>query len=427
MPRRNVAALCTLLLGVCLAGEARPARVEVASNGDGFVLLRDGAPYVVKGAGGATDLASVAASGGNSVRTWGIEGAEALLDSAAEHGLTVAMGLPVAGERFGMDYGSAAAVDDQRARVAAAVRALKDHSALLFWIVGNELNHGMRSPRVYDEVNALSELIHRIDPYHPTTTAVTAGFEPLELVLERAPDLDFVSIQLYAAMALMPQYADEWLAGRPFMVTEWGPIGHWEAARTAWGAPVEMDSTAKAERYLNDYRELIEPHLGQALGSYVFLWGQKQERTPTWYSMFTERGEPTAAVDAMQMAWTGAWPGNRAPAVTSMLLDGRSAADDVALAAGRAYAASLAAHDPDGDALSYRWSIKPESAATQEGGDYEAPVGDMAGLIEDATASAIALTAPDASGAYRLFAYVYDSKGSAGHANVPFRVQEATR
>ena len=39
--------------------------------------------------------------------------------------------------------------------------------------------------------------------------------------------------------------------------------------------------------------------------------------------LFLPGGESTAGVDAMQYAWTGAWPANRAPAIAPLQLDGR--------------------------------------------------------------------------------------------------------
>ena len=407
--------VCASSLGLVLACadatavvSAAPVPVEVTRHEDGFRLLRGGAPYVVKGAGAAasSSFRSVAERGGNSVRTWGIENAERDLDEAARHGLTVALGLPVAAERWGMDYSDPEAVAEQRRRILETVARLANHPALLAWILGNELNHGMQDgARVYAEVNALAQMIRAVDPHHPTTTAITAGEEPIGLVMQHAPDLDFVSIQLYGALALMPRYANEWFRDHPFMVTEWGPLGHWEAGQTTWGAPVEMDSSAKAKRYLEGYRQLIEPHLpgasgasgasgGPCLGSYVFLWGQKQERTPTWYSLFATTGESTAAVDAMQLAWTGHLPPNQAPAVQAMRLNGQKAPESVTLTAGQQYRAEIAAHDPDGDPLTYRWSLKRESTATQEGGDYERPIADIPGLMDSPAKAHTTLHAP---------------------------------
>ena len=52
---------------------------------------------------------------------------------------------------------------------------------------------------------------------------------------------------------------------------------------------------------------MLAPNREQIVGNYVFLWGQKQERTPTWYGLFTPEGEATESVDVMTYLWTGAW------------------------------------------------------------------------------------------------------------------------
>ncbi len=399
-------------------------RVDVVAVDDGYTLVRDGKPYLVKGAGLAgVDLATLAARGGNSIRTWGVEDAEAMLDAAHRHGLTVSLGLPVAPERSGFDYDEPAAVAEQRRHVRAAVLRHKDHPALLAWIVGNELDMGMTNPGVYDEVNELARLIHEVDGNHPTTTTISALERTLvRLVRERAPDLDFLSVQAYGALALMPK-AIRYLRDGPFMVTEWGPLGHWEVAKTRWGAPIEQDSTEKGRHYLTSYRNLIEPFLGPGLGSYAFLWGQKQERTETWFSLFTETGESTSAVDVLQFVWTGRPPANQAPTLESLSLAKRSAADSIRLAAGRTYSAKATVTDPDGDRVAYRWHVKPESTATTVGGDAEAAIAAIDGVfVGDAYRAEVVLRAPDAAGPYRLYLMASDGQGHAAHANVPFMV-----
>ena len=424
---RRLTAALALAATLPAAAEAVPVRV-VGENG-AYHLLRGGEPYVVKGAGVAgMDFATVAARGGNSVRTWGVEMIQAKLDAAERNGLTVAVNLPVTSERHGFDYDDAAAVAAQRERIETLVRRYRDHSALLAWILGNELDFGHGNPRVWDAVNALSQAIHRLDPHHPTTTAIS-GADPalIDTVLTRAPDLDFVSVQLYGALALLPGYADGPLEDVPFMVTEWGPLGFWEVANTAWGAPLEQHSSVKAAHYLKGYQRFIAPLLpGPALGSYTFLWGQKQERTPTWFSLFTETGESTEVVDAMQLAWTGAVPENRAPTVAALRLNGQNASDSVRLTAGRSYPAEALFADPDGDALVYEWRVKPESTAQTTGGDFEPAIADLPGLIAANAGSTATIRAPAEAGAYRLFATAYDDHGHAAYANVPFLVLPPT-
>ena len=400
-------------------------KTEVVAYDGGYTLVRDGKPYLVRGAGAGLvgDLASVAARGGNSIRNWGIEVAQETLDEAHKHGLTVLMGLPVAAERFGMDYDDEAEKEKQRETIKAAVLEYKDHPALLGWIIGNELDMRFTNHGVYDEVNAISKMIHELDPLHPTTTTISDIKEELViLVRERAPDLDFLSLQVYGALFVMPK-AISYLKEGPFMITEWGPLGHWEVGKTKWGAPVEMHSTEKAKHYLTSYRDLIAPYLDYALGSYVFLWGQKQERTSTWFSLFTETGEATAAVDAMEIAWAGRLPKNQAPVVESFSLARRGPHDSVRLSAGKRYSARAKIFDPEEDELTYQWQIKPESQETVVGGDFEQAIAEVSDLfVGDATGDDVKFHAPSEAGEYRIFLMVYDGQGNAAHANIPFLV-----
>jgi hypothetical protein len=66
----------------------------------------------------------------------------------------------------------------------------------------------------------------------------------------------------------------------------------------------------------------------------------------------------------------------------------------------------------------------PESDATQTGGDREEIPPVISGLITEKGPGLVDLTTPEEPGAYRLFVYVYDGKGHAGHANIPFYVEE---
>ena len=402
-----------------------PVKVEVAGSEGNYQLLRGGKPYLVNGAGAiVSNYAELARRGGNSVRTWNIDMAQARLDQAMEAGITVSLCLPVVAPRYGFDYTDETFLVAQRTRVWAAVERYRDHPALLSWILGNELNYGHTDPALWDEINNLSRIVHHLDPNHPTTTAI-AGLEEdvIRAVQERAPDLDFLSFQVYGGLALLPEFAEGILADTPFMITEWGPLGHWEVAATEWGAPVEQNSSVKAKHYRDQYRKFIAPHLGNGLGSYAFLWGQKQERTPTWYSMFTYSGETTETMDALQAAWTGEYPENRAPRVRSLLLHGKNAHQNVTLLPGERYIARLSASDPDGDELRYQWALRAESQATAEGGDFEEAIEEIDGHIENTTLRHIVMRAPETPGAYRLFVEVYDGKGHAGYANVPFRVR----
>lgn len=406
-----------------------PAEVKVVQVADGYQLQRNGQPYQIKGAGMNVDeIAVFAAHGGNSIRTWSTGGDVAtgrkFLDEAEKYGVTVALCLNLGRERHGFDYGDEEAVANQLEFARREVLKYKDHPALLFWIIGNELNHGYTDSRVFDAINAISKMIHAEDKYHPTTTALT-GFSP-ELLADaesRAPDLDFLSFQLYASLDNLPLKIQETGYTKPFMITEWGATGHWEVSKTAWGAPIEMNSSEKAQRFRARYENVIAAHSNQIIGSYVFLFGQKQERTPTWYGMLLEDGSRTEAMDVMHYIWNGVWPEQRAPHVHKMLLDSKRADQSVVLHAGERYKAELDAIDPEEGELTYHWMVRRESEATEQGGDPEVIPEEVPVDIVPLDNGSIMFSAPEKAGAYRIFGHVYDGSDLAGHANIPFLVE----
>ena len=411
------------------ANQTRGAiKVEVVGSNGSYQLLRGGQPYHIKGAGiDLGDFEAFARHGGNSFRTWSVDShgrsGQKILDTAESLGLTVSMTLVMGAEHWGFDYSDSAAVAAQYERARQDVLRYKDHPALLTWIIGNELNYDSHNPAVYDAVNEVALMIKELDPNHPTTTTL-AGYSPeiVETVKTRAPALDFISIQLYGDLINLPSYLERDNFTDPYFVTEWGAVGHWEVGQTSWNAPIEQNSTMKAANYLKSYDQVLRPFTEQAIGSYVFLWGQKQERTGTWYGLFTTTGEETEAIDVMHYIWNGKWPENRAPAINDMRLDGKTAYDNVTLESGQSYRAAVDSFDHEGDPLSYKWELRRESTSTEGGGAQEYIPELIEGLIQDENKNTIELTTPEERGAYRLFVYVYDGQNHAAHANIPFYV-----
>jgi hypothetical protein len=425
-PRRTVAhtIILSFLSGLfpvaAVAGGDGPSVVKVEKDQDNYRLLRDGKPYVIKGGGGRVYLEALKEAGGNSLRTWGEDELEPLLDRAHELGLTVTIGIWLGQERQGFNYADAEAVRREVEKARGFFRRYRRHPALLMWGLGNEMEGSGDNPVIWQTVNEIARVAKVEDPNHPTMTVIAeAGGLKIAQFRSHCPDVDVLGINSYGGLPTLPKRLAEAGMARPYVITEFGPPGPWEVRKSGWGAPVEPSSTEKALIYLDNYSRSIAAQPGRCLGSFAFLWGHKQEATATWFGTFLPSGERLGAVDAMTFAWTGRWPANRAPDLKAVT----TAAREAEIAPGAKITVKLDATDPEDDPIVVRWEVRSESTDRRLGGDRETePPAHPECFVEAKGLDAI-FRAPTRPGAYRIFAYLYDGKGGAACANVPFAVR----
>lgn len=446
MNRFSFYALILCCLPFCLMAQQQkgPIKVEIKQENGAFQLYRGGEPYYIKGVGGQEYLDRAVAFGANSIRTWGANDAIKVLDKAHEKGLSVLFGLWVGQERQGFDYNDAKGVKAQLAQFTEVVKAYKDHPAVLMWGIGNENDLEYTDFKVWDAINDIAKMIHEIDPNHPTLH-VTAGIDVAEvqLIKERAPHIDILGINTYGGLIGIDQQVRAYGWEGAYMISEWGSTGHWEVPKTEWGAPVEQTSSEKAVTYRTRYDKGIFADQEKCIGSYVFLWGQKQETTPTWYGVFTANGEESEVIDELEYVWSGKWPENRAPHLNSFKIDGKVALDNIYLIPGKTYQVVADCKDPDEDVLTYEWIIlESEFGLTGSGGDAEKTPDalkiSMSGgnpeivprevMVESESVitkgkGVLNFKTPRKIGAYRFFVYIYDEKGNVATANCPFYVR----
>jgi hypothetical protein len=388
-------------------------QVEIAAKpGGGFTLMRDGKPYTIYGAGGTSRMELLKPAGANSIRDWSPPSIE-VMDKAQQLGLTVLAGLRVGNPRHGFDYNDAAKVQAQRDQALAAVRKLKGHPALLMWALGNETELGISDAQriqVWKEMETLAQLVKKEDPSHPVIVVLaSAGKTKLKELAEHTPSIDAVGINAYGGMLQLPETVEAQGWKKAWLVTEFGPRGHWEVAKTPWGLPIEDFSSVKAEFYKKAYNHAIRSRPA-CLGSYVFLWGQKQEKTHTWYGMFMPDGTPLDTVDAMTEMWTGKPPAQRAPSIT-----GFEVSKDV-LKTGEALSAKVSAERSDGITWDLRRDVSDNPAT---GGDREAATP----ILERGSGAEFTVKMPAAPGNYRLFVYARNASGKASTANKALKVE----
>lgn len=417
------------LLGACSLKTGSQARkVEIRNDGKGkYTLLVDKEPFCIKGAGCEFgDIESLATSGATSFRTWRTDNnkqtGQEILDRAAASNLMVVMTLEMSKENSDFSYTDANAVKRQFNYLHNEVMKYRSHPALLLWNIGDALNLGEMSQQKWQAVNNVAKMVHELDPNHPTTTTL-AGINKNEIdyITTYCPDIDFLSFQMYADINNLQKRLDDAEYNGPYIISEWGPTGHWEVKNTEWGAPIEPNSEEKATQMLQRYRSAIEPDSNRCLGSYVFIWEQKQERTPTWYGMFTEYGDRTRCVDVMEMLWTGKWPQNRCPVIKSFSIEGSLPDVDIRVKAAQPFWANIECYDPESDSLSFCWELLPESPDLKNFGNHEPR---PRTLLKQNGKSSMKIIAPESEGAYRIFIYANDGNGNAATANIPFFVSK---
>ncbi|MEO1337401.1 MAG: glycoside hydrolase family 2 TIM barrel-domain containing protein, partial [Myxococcota bacterium] len=212
------------------AGAMSSRAVQVRATADGWVLLRAGEPYAIRGAGfsgGVAEMDSLRAAGANSLRTWSTENAQEILDLAQARGMTVLMGIWLGQVQQGFDYSDEDAVAAQLAAARVQVERYRDHPALLAWGVGNEVEiGGADEPAMWAAIEAVAAMVKRVDPEHPTVVVTAEIGTNLDRRLrDQVPSADIWGINTYGGAASLVDRLEARGWEGPYLLAEYGPVG----------------------------------------------------------------------------------------------------------------------------------------------------------------------------------------------------------
>lgn len=430
MKKKSILIALLALLFVT-AGYSVPQKgVYIAkSKKGGYDLYVDGVKTYIKGVGGTNNIALASQNGANAFRTWGgnIESITRDVKLAAENNMFMMQGisLPKNPESY--------INEEFKKRTRESVRTLamtfKDDPNILIWGLGNEIELGGKNntAQSWGFVEELAQIIKSIDSRHLVATVITHNARALDSIAKYAPSLDLIGINSYGPIGKVEEVVEKSSYKGAYMITEWGPTGWWETSETEWGAPIEQTSEEKRIVYENRYNNYIYG-AKRCLGSFVFLWGQKEERTPTWFSMFVEnnveglplKGEKTPMVEAMERVWKRTDLTQTAPIISNFTIDGKKGVESPYVIKNQSFIGKVFVSDKEGDKLTYVWEILKEATVVGSGGSYE-PRPDRVGEVKTTDINTFSTSLPE-PGNYRLYVYVLDNTGFVSTANVPFQI-----
>ncbi|NUT35029.1 MAG: hypothetical protein HOV79_18380 [Hamadaea sp.] len=406
-----------------------PSVVRVTGTQGNWQLQVNGAAWEVRGLTygppqGAADgyVRDLKNAGVNTLRTWGVDDANtpSLLNTAARHGLKVIVGHWL---NQGADYVNDTAYKaNTKTEIVNRVNALKNNPGVLMWDVGNEViltmqDHGLPAAEVearrvaYAQyVNEVAIAIHAADPNHPvTSTDAWTGAWPY--YKQHAPALDLLAVNSYGAIGGVKQ---AWIDGghtKPYILTEGGPAGEWEVPNDVNGVPTEPSDLQKRDGYAASWNA-IKAHPGVALGATEFHYGLENDFGGVWLNTYPG-GWHRLGFHALRKAYTGTTAANTPPEITSMTVGNQTA-----VPAGGTFTVSVAATDPQGDAIRYNLMAGDKHITGNTG---------LTNLRFTQTGNGqFTVTAPDTLGVWKIYVYAFDGHGNVGIEQRSFRVVPPT-
>lgn len=281
------------------ASEQKGNVVKVIGSKGKWELTVNGGIFKIKGAGvgravgkdGADHLKMAKDMGANTVRTWGVnQGTRKYLDTAQKYGLMVDAGIWLNAipehSKSKDSYLDERYLSRIRKEILKYVRTYKDHPAILFWNIGNEVIFFTKSE---EERVAFSKFlesviqeVHTIDPNHPILYTA-AGLNDVAYLKTYVPSLDIVGINTYGGLEKIHQDLTA-MFDVPYLVTEFGSLGEWDRSKDAHGVSFELGDDSKVNYYKQLARQ-IKGYYGSCLGGYVFLLGDTTQVSLTWWNI----------------------------------------------------------------------------------------------------------------------------------------------
>jgi len=213
------------------------------------------------------------------------------------------------------------------------------------WSVGNELGVQMKlvnflkERRIWIQINRIAAMIHELDPDHPTTTAVE-GPSKLLYVKNYGDQIELMSINSFKPLEQIREKMSAYGWNKPYVISEYGSTGYWFKNFTEWYTYYEETSFEKMQFIARQYHS-IRADSTYCLGSYAFFWGQKNECTPTYFSLFTEDGKQTEMIDILTYCWTGKYPAERSVSLLSLFINNQQSSGNIYLEPGKSYQVQL--------------------------------------------------------------------------------------
>jgi hypothetical protein len=427
--------LTVFLFTVSVIGQTFKEGVKsnIKSENGAYKLYFNNQPYFIKGANfggkGNNNLLFLSTKGANSIRLPINENFDKLLNEAFKQKLTVLVDLPVKSEFINsFNYDDTAQVHKQFNEIKNIVSKYKNHPYILFWNIGNELSINYKNKNVWKAVNNIAKTIHKISPNQITMTVISENPINAEVINEiknTCPEIDVLGINQFGNLESLASDLNKNGWEKPYIITEWGATGHNQTARNKWDIPIEETSTEKARVYKSNYEKAILKDKEKCLGAYVYYWGQKQDRTSTWYGMFLESGQQLEAIDIMEFLWKNKWPVLIAPGIDSIRINDKKPETSIELSPNTKHEAEFIFVQNKN--LSYRleWHMfpEPDKFSNNHGQGEVKPQETIVQFVKVKSNNRIVFTAPEKEGNYRLFVTIFGEQNKAAVANIPFHVR----
>jgi hypothetical protein len=210
---------------------------------------------------------------------------------------------------------------------------------------------------------------------------------------------------------------------RPYFIGEWGINGPWECEMTSWKSPIEPSSSKKAEQIMNRYKIIDQIKDNACLGSLGFFWGQKQECTHTWFSIFNHDSLRSEICLQFENIWKKVNLNSNPIGLDYMLVDNKGARDNIIFAPNEAIKSEIRFLNQISDSVFIKWALYPDSWNVDSNGeDNQKSPNEIFNVFTFSEDNKATFITPCKEGPYRIFVYVFDNKGNFATTNTPIYV-----